>query len=111
MDDGRVPSSPWRRRVATSTLALATVGLFDLVTTLLLLRLGMAEGNPIFAHILAQHGSHAFVGAKVLCLAGPIAILEWARTKHPKSADQGAWLAFVAYFGLYGYQLWRLGTG
>lgn len=87
-------------KVHLSTLCLVTIGLFDLVTTMMLLNQGFGESNPIFGPLL-RLGGPVFVLAKILFLAGPILILEYARTKHPKSAEQGTWIAFIAYSALY----------
>jgi hypothetical protein len=93
--------------VRLSTACLVTIGLFDLVTTILLLGRGMGEGNPIFNRLL-QHGPWAFVMGKVLFLAGPILIIEYARKSHPKTAEQATWIAFGAYAFLYVAQLLRI---
>lgn len=106
MDKTRSPGF-FGRHVRLSTLCLTTVALFDLVTTMVLLGRGMEEGNPLFASFLEQ-GPQVFVAAKVLFLAGPILILEYVRTKNPRSAEQGTWLAFLAYAGLYGAHLMQI---
>lgn len=93
--------------VRLSTLCLVTLGLFDLVTTVLLLGRGMGEGNPIFSRLL-QYGPWAFVLGKALFLAGPILIIEYARKSHPTTAEQATWIAFVAYAALYVVQLLRI---
>lgn len=94
-------------RVQTSTLCLVTIGLFDLVTTIILLGQGFAEGNRLFAWLL-QFGPWVFVFGKVVFLAGPILILEYARTKKPKVAEVGTWIAVVAYLAMYVPHLWQL---
>jgi hypothetical protein len=78
-------------------MTLVGIGLFDLVSTLMLMSRGYAwEANPLFAW-LASHGSFPFAIAKVAFLAIPILILEYARERSPKSAEQGTWLAVVCY--------------
>jgi hypothetical protein len=79
---------------------LLTVGAFDLVTTLVWLNMGHAEGNPLFAW-LAGYGGFALVGGKLLFLFGPVLILEWARVRRPVSAEIGTWLALILYLWLY----------
>lgn len=86
--------------VHLSTKVLVTIGLFDLITSLLLFRLGFTESNPIFRRLL-EYGTWAFIGGKVLMLAGPVLLLEYVRTTHPKSAEQGTWIAAIAYLTLY----------
>lgn len=88
------------REVKLSTACLTTIALFDLVTTVILLGRGMGEGNPLFAWLLG-FGIWPFVLGKVVFLAGPILILEYARTKNPELAEIGTWVAFLAYLMLY----------
>lgn len=97
---GKMLKSPIR----LSTAVLVAIGLFDLVTTLMLMRMGVREGNPIFS-ALAGYGSLAFAAGKVVMLGGPILLLEYVRTIRPRSAEQGTWIAVIAYGGLYGYHL------
>lgn len=96
----RYYSKVLRKSVQLSTLCLVTVALFDLVTTMMLLSAGFGESNPLFSYLL-RFGSLAFVLAKVAFLAGSILILEYVRERHPKSAEQGTWIAFFAYSALY----------
>jgi len=86
-------------RIRLSTVVLITIGVFDLVTTLMLLGLGMHEGNPFFAQY--AQSPLALAATKILFLAGPIALLEFARKYSPRSAEQGTWVAAGAYFTLY----------
>lgn len=83
-------------RVHLSTLALVTVSMFDLVTTLIWLHVGQAEGNPVFNYF-ARRGSFPLVGAKLVFLIGPVLLLEYARKKRPLSAEIGTWVAAVGY--------------
>lgn len=93
-----------QRRVRTSTKVLVGIAMFDLLLTLALLRLGMAEGNPFFARLL-EHGERPFIAGKVLFVVGPVLLLEWARTRAPKSAEQGTWIAAGFYALLLGTHL------
>ena len=88
-----------RRPLHLSTLVLLTIGMFDLVTTLVWLSMGFQEGNRLFAW-LASMGTVPFVIGKLVFLIGPVMILEYARKTHPKSAEQGTWVApgFYALF-------------
>ena len=94
--------------VHLSTACLVTVGLVDLMFTIMLLGRGFGEGNPIFRFLLQEFGPAGFIGGKVFLLAGPVLLLEWVRTKKPVSAEQGTWIAFIAYFGLLALQFLRL---
>ncbi len=95
-------------KVHLSTVLLTILGTVDLLSTIAWLNLGGHEGNPLFNSIL-NHGLAPFALAKVAFLAGPIAILEFARTRHPHSAEAGTWIAFVFYFALWGSQIHNLG--
>lgn len=95
-------------KVHLSTVLLTILGTVDLLSTIAWLNLGGREGNPIFNSIL-NHGIAPFAFAKIAFLAGPIAILEYARTKHPQSAEAGTWIAFAFYFALWGSQIHSLG--
>lgn len=90
-----------------STVCLALIGVVDLLSTMALLMLGMAEGNPLFGWIL-RYGLLPFALAKIAFIAGPILVLEWARKSHPQTAEQATWIAFIAYLLLWGFQLLRI---
>jgi uncharacterized membrane protein SirB2 len=96
-----------KEKVHTSTLVLVTIGMFDLLTTLLLLRMGMGESNPIFGPILS-YGILPFVVATLVFLAGPVLLLEFVRQRHPHSAEQGTWLAAGFYALLYVVHIVRI---
>jgi predicted ABC-type exoprotein transport system permease subunit len=102
-------SKGWlRREPRLSTVLLAVIGSLDLASTVVLLRLGAAEANPLFSRLL-EFGIGWFVLGKLLLLAGPILILEWSRDRAPRSSAQGAWIAVIAYLLIWGGQLLRLG--
>ncbi len=84
------------RKVHFSTIVLVTIGMVDLVSTLIWLNMGQSEANPLFA-TLAAHGSIAFALAKIAFLALPVAIIEYARTKRPITAEVGTWIAITLY--------------
>ena len=96
-----------RSPLRLSTACLATIGLFDLVTTIMLFGRGFGEGNPLFSRLAAM-GPWPFVLGKAAFLIGPILILEFVRKSHPKTAEQGTWIAFGAYAFLYVLQLMRI---
>lgn len=68
----------------------------DLIMSLMWLNAGNAEGNPLFAWF-ASYGAIPFACGKLIFLFGPIGMLEYARKKHPVSAEQGTWVAVLAY--------------
>jgi hypothetical protein len=90
----------FRKPLPPSVLVLAAVAMLDLVTTLLFLKLGFREGNPLFAWLF-QLGVGAFISGKVVLLAIPIMLLQYARQFNAKSAEQGTWLAVVFYCAFY----------
>ena len=94
------------QRVNLSTLVLVTIAMFDLVTTMMLLSQGFGESNPLFAGLVG-YGPGVFVGAKLVFLVGPILLLEYVRKSHPRSAEQGTWIAAGFYGMLYVMHLVR----
>jgi hypothetical protein len=87
--------------IRLSTLILATIALFDLVTSLYMINVqGFEEGNPLFAALLA-HSPLTFSLTKVLFLAGPIVVFEFVRMRNSRLAEHGTWIAAWAYFLIY----------
>ncbi|MBS1709543.1 MAG: hypothetical protein JSS65_12590 [Armatimonadetes bacterium] len=84
------------KRVYLSTAVLLTLGLVDLVATLAWLQLGFHEGNPLFA-ALWRMGPSWFILAKTALLIGPVALIEYVRTKRFWSAEIGTWVAAGSY--------------
>lgn len=87
-------------RVHLSTACLVTLAMVDLVSTLVWLNAGHAEGNPLFA-FLASLGTFYFVLGKLILLIAPVCILEFARKHRPITAEVGTWVAFALYAFLY----------
>lgn len=79
---------------------LLTIGTFDLLSTLMWLRIGGAEGNPLFAGY-AMSSPLVLVGVKLPFLFGPVLMLEFARRYRPVTAEIGTWVAAIAYLYLY----------
>ncbi len=96
--------------VRLSTACLVTIGLVDLIFTIMLFGRGFGEGNPLFRGLLHTFGPTGFIGGKVVFIVGPVLLLEYVRTKNPKSAEQGTWLAVVVYFAMLAIQYSRLGA-
>ncbi len=86
--------------VRASTLCLLIVGMGDLVSSLAWLHAGYGEGNPLFSWLVRTGGSMAFAVGKLVFLAGPIAMLEYARRFRPRTAEYGTWLATLLYLML-----------
>ena len=83
-----------------------------LATVYLLATHRAAEGNPVMAGILAQYGPAAFIGLKVLLLAVPLVIAEYARRHSPDFVPRALRIGLIAYVVLllfaYRYQLLAL---
>jgi len=90
-----------KKPVHLSTAVLLTIATFDLITTLLWLNMGGLEGNPFFAWVATSFGSVGLVVAKMIYLVVPVSLLEFVRTKKPRSGEIGTWLAAGLYATLY----------
>ena len=89
-------------RISKESWIIACIGIGDLIATIFFIeRHGAREANPLF-HLLWNAGPIAFVGAKLLCLAGPIAILEWARRHNPAFVLSASRMVIVTYLACYG---------
>ncbi|CCW34071.1 hypothetical protein CTKA_00923 [Chthonomonas calidirosea] len=81
---------------------MALIGLADLGSTILFIeRHGAQEANPIFRHFW-EMGLGAFIVAKLVCLIGPLLVMEWARQRHPLFVTGALRIAIVGYLALYG---------
>ncbi|MGC8667252.1 MAG: DUF5658 family protein [Chthonomonadales bacterium] len=88
--------------IAAESVVIAAIGILDLATTLIWVQHhGAQEGNPIFRYYLAL-GPHWFAVGKIILLAGPIFVLEWARRRQPRFTLWASRLAIAGYLGLYG---------
>lgn len=97
----------FRRHVHASTIVLSSIALLDMITSLILFRMGYTEANHLFRWLL-HFGTAAFVGFKFVFLAIPIILLEYARISRPRSAEQGTWLAVLFYCAFYAINLTRM---
>src|SRR2546421_431374 len=80
---------------------LASVCVFDLVVTCLLIRCrGAGEANPLMARFLAD-GMGAFVAAKLGFIVVPLLVLEWARRSRPAFVRKATIAAVAAYAVIY----------
>ena len=96
------------RRIAPESWIILTVGMIDLVTTLILIGThGAREANPIFQRYL-EHGVADFVLAKLALLLGPLFILEFARRQRPRFTSLASRFAIAAYLVIYVVGIARL---
>ncbi len=88
-------------RIARESWIIATIGIADLITTIVFIRHhGAQEANPLFK-LYWQMGLFAFIVAKSVCLIGPLLILEWASKRNPRFVRQALRSAIVAYLAFY----------
>jgi hypothetical protein len=88
-------------KIARESIYIAIIGLADLVTTMLWVRYhGASEGNPVFAQYLRM-GFAWFVLVKLIMLACPLFLLEFARRRRPRFTLRASRFAIGAYCGLY----------
>jgi hypothetical protein len=95
-------------KLSRESVIIFCVGAADLATTLLWTHThGAEEGNPLFAHYLAM-GPFVFAVVKLVMLAAPIFLLEWARNHRPVFTMRAARFGIAAYLVLYGVGVIRL---
>src|SRR6476469_2202225 len=95
-------------RISRESWIIACIGVADLVTTLVWVHYhGAREANPLFAHYLAM-GFVWFALMKVVLLAGPILLLEWARGHKPMFTRRASQFAIAAYLCMYGVGVAKL---
>src|SRR5579862_1987702 len=88
-------------KIAKETWIIAAIGVADLVTTIVFIRHnGAQEANPLFRHYW-EMGLLAFIIAKMVCLLGPLLVLEWARKSNPRFVAGALRTAIVGYLGFY----------
>lgn len=90
-----------KKPVHLSTAVLLTIATFDLITTLMWLNIGGMEGNPFFSWVANSFGAVGLVVAKMVYLVVPVSLLEFVRTKKPRSGEIGTWIAAGLYALLY----------
>ena len=90
-----------RLGLARESYILLTICLIDFIFTAWLVntRRGM-EGNPLMSFYL-HSGWGALIAAKVILVAMPIFIAEWARRYRPAFVQRALRVAIVAYLSLY----------
>jgi hypothetical protein len=98
-------------KLSRESLIIFVIGIADLATTLIWVNThGAQEANPVFAHYLAM-GPVVFSLMKLVMLAAPIFLLEWARRHSPVFTRRAARFAIAAYVGLYGVGFVKLNSG
>jgi hypothetical protein len=116
------PSQPRRRSggalawptavIAPESVILAAVCLLDLATTLFWVAYrDAAEANPLMAFYLDNHGFAGFIAAKMVLLAMPLVIAEWARRRSPRFVRGALRLTILAYLTLYVFGVAQINGG
>jgi hypothetical protein len=101
-------SGNYTMKILRESWIIACIGIADLVTTLIWVHHhGAQEANPLFAHYLAM-GSVWFAVMKLVLLAGPIFLLEWASRHRPLFTRRASQFAICAYLVLYGVGVAKL---
>jgi hypothetical protein len=95
-------------KISKESWVIFSLGIADLTTTLLWVQKhGAEEANPLFAHYLDM-GSFWFSVMKIVMLAAPIFLLEWARRSRPRFTTYASRFAIAAYLVMYGVGYVRL---
>jgi hypothetical protein len=88
-------------KLSKESIVLMCVGILDLVSTLIWVNThGAEEANPLFRHYL-QLGPAWFAMMKLVMLAAPIFLLEWARIRRPVFTRHASRFAAGAYLVMY----------
>jgi hypothetical protein len=89
--------------VAVESLMLGALCLFDLISTVWLLRSGAAvEANPLLGFYIQAGGIIAFIAAKVLLTIGPLYVLEVLRRRRPRLVRTMLRIGIALYIIAYG---------
>lgn len=87
--------------LARETWIILFICLVDMLLTVWLLQTQRAtEGNPLMAFYL-DNGVWAMIGAKIVLVAMPIFVAEWARRHRPQFVHRALRFAIAVYVGLY----------
>ena len=90
------------RYVLPETTLMALIGGADLLLTVYLVAQHRAvEMNPLFNYLYHQFGHVAFIIAKFLLIAGPLAVAELARRRHPVFVRNALRFGIMLYVGIY----------
>jgi hypothetical protein len=88
-------------RISKESITIGLVGLADLITTIYWVQYkGADEANPLFAFFLSM-GIGCFTVMKLIMLACPIYVLEYARMRCPDFTRRASRCAIAAYLSLY----------
>src|SRR5258708_25191072 len=98
---GTIASDSQRMKLSKESILLISIGALDLISTLIWVgEHGAQEANPIFQHYL-EMGPVWFAVMKIVMLAAPIYLLEWARRRRPVFTRLASRFAVCAYLTMY----------
>jgi hypothetical protein len=87
---------------------LVMICVLDLATTIWFVSChGAAEANPLMRRFL-EMGLAAFILAKGALSFGPLAMIEWARRRHPHFVIRALRAGIALYIGFYGLGVWNI---
>lgn len=111
MEADSLPTAASRRFVLPETVAIAAIGLADLLWTVYLVGTRRAfEANPLMAGVLRAWGPTAFVWVKAALLGIPLAVAECARSRSPRFVRDALRIALATYLLVYGVAWLRYNT-
>ena len=94
-------------KIARESWLLAAICLLDLATTIWLVRrYGAIEANGLMRYYLSK-GVLPFILIKVTLVAGPLAVIEWARRRRPVFVTHMLRCAIFLYIAFYASVVWR----
>lgn len=90
-----------RLGLARESYVILAICLLDLLLTAWLIGTNRAtEGNPLMSFYLSN-GWPVLVGIKVLLVAMPLFVAEWARRRRPQFVHRALRFAIAVYLGMY----------
>jgi hypothetical protein len=90
-----------KMRLSKESILLIGIGSLDLTSTLIWVQNhGAQEANPLFQHYM-EMGPIWFAAMKIVMLAAPIFLLEWARRRRPNFTRYASRFAACAYLLMY----------
>lgn len=95
-------------KIARESWALIAICILDLVTTIYLVhKYDAIEANSVMRYYL-NLGVVPFILAKMVLVAAPIAVLEWARRRRPQFVRSMLRCAIALYILMYAGGVWKL---
>ena len=102
-------ATPPRLRLAPESVVLAVICLLDLCSTIFWVSYRHAtEGNPVMAYYLTHWGIAGFAAAKMVLLAMPLLIAEYARRTNPRFVHNALRFGIIGYISLYSLGVFQI---